>query len=80
MDDASDICRNGNQAKQNEGQPPTIMKERSSGRNCGWQHATIMATANAALTEPERGNCGKPVWFRRARGFFAGGAVIERIG
>jgi len=40
MDDASDICRNGNKAKQDEGQPRTIMKERSSGRNCGWQHAT----------------------------------------
>jgi hypothetical protein len=42
MDDASEICRNGNEAKKDESQPRTIMKERSSGRNCGWQHAAIM--------------------------------------
>src|SRR5205807_7282101 len=41
VDNASDVCRNGNKKKQNESQPRTIMEERSSGRNYGWQQASI---------------------------------------
>jgi hypothetical protein len=79
MDDASDVCRIGNKVKQDKGQPRTIMKERSSGRNCGWQHATMMAAVNAALTESEGANLGKPVWFRRASEFFRSGQLLNEL-
>jgi hypothetical protein len=35
VDEASEIRRDGDKVKQNGGQPSGIMKERSSGRNCG---------------------------------------------
>src|SRR4051812_12661926 len=41
MDDTSEICRNGDEAKRDESQPRKIMKELTSGRNTGWQQATI---------------------------------------
>jgi hypothetical protein len=68
MDNASAIG-DGNETKQDEGQPPQIMKERTSGRNRGWKKAAISAPANTALGQPENINRARPNWFQFVASF-----------
>src|SRR3954447_8223127 len=79
MDDVFDICRNGNEAKNDESQPRTIMKEQSSGRNCGWQHAVIMTPPTLGRRSRKELIAGDGFCSENAADIFRAGPLIAEL-